>query len=125
MENPATIEDVELRFGQAVDTEQVHVLLDDAWALLVSRIPSLPVWIEAGKVDRQNVVRVLCAAVIRVLKNPDGIRQQSVDDTSTTWDTAISSGELYFSDNELAGLRVSHYSLPGMYAIKQAVPYAG
>jgi hypothetical protein len=39
---------------------------------------------------------------LRVLRNPNGVRQWSVDDYSETRDSALSAGSLYVSDDEAA-----------------------
>lgn len=78
------------------------VLLDDAAAILLSKIPSIPERVEAGTLDRVLVERVQAAMVIRVLSNPDGKRQETIDDYSWTRDNAVSTGLLYLAEDELA-----------------------
>jgi hypothetical protein len=51
-----------------------------------------------------DVVRVEVAAVLRVMKNPDGKRSESIDDYTWTLDQAVSAGLLYFTTDELDGL---------------------
>ena len=55
-----------------------------------------------------TVKDVVVEMVLRVLRNPEGARQKSVtvDDAteSTTIDSALSSGEMFISDDELADL---------------------
>jgi hypothetical protein len=83
--------------------------LGQAWRLLLSRLPALPAWVEADRVDVEAVRDVLVAAVLRVLDNPYGHRQESrtVDDrtVSVTIDHSRSTGDVYFSADELARLR--------------------
>jgi hypothetical protein len=47
-----------------------------------------------------DVRMVIANAVIRVLKNPDGKRQESIDDYSWTRDRVLSAGVLYLTDDE-------------------------
>ncbi len=49
-------------------------------------------------------MRVLASAVLRVLKNPEGKRQESVDDYSYTRDNSQATGTLYFTADELDAL---------------------
>ncbi|EFQ84717.1 hypothetical protein HMPREF0063_10058 [Aeromicrobium marinum DSM 15272] len=58
----------------------------------------------------------VCAPVIRVLRNPDGIRQLSIDDGSYTRDQALSSGILRFEPDEVNRLQPS-VALGGAYVI--------
>ena len=50
------------------------------------------------------VIAVLAGAVLRVLKNPDGFKQEQLDDWAGTRDAATSAGALFFTDEELSGL---------------------
>ncbi len=52
------------------------------------------------------VVRgVVAEAARRVLSNPDGWREESIDDYRRVRDVVVSSGALYVSEAELASLR--------------------
>lgn len=106
MANPATVADVVARWRplSTQETTNAQTFLDDAWVMLKRRVSDL----EALMVDDADltaeVVRVLATAVLRVLKNPDGKRQESIDDYSWTRDQAVSTGLLYFTDEELGDL---------------------
>ena len=65
----------------------------------------------------RDVVRVLSSAVIRVLKNPDGKRQESIDDYSWTRDNAVSAGVLYFTDAELNDLAPGAGGTGGAFSV--------
>ena len=73
MPNPASVTDVESRWRPLNEREQVNAqaFLDDAWALLLSRRPTLEADMTAATVSTGNVVRVLSMMVKRVLLNPD------------------------------------------------------
>jgi hypothetical protein len=100
------VTDIEARWrplsGQ--DRTVAQSLLADAWALLTSRRPQLEADIASGSVSTASVVRVVSAMVIRVLRNPDGKLQESVDDYSYRRDSLVSSGVLHVTDSELADL---------------------
>lgn len=67
--------------------------------------------------DYADLVRLtVAAAAVRVLRNPQGWRQYSIDDASFTRDTVMSAGLLYLTDGELAMLR-GNQSLPGAYVV--------
>lgn len=126
MDNPASIEDVEKRWGPIANPTlrtRAAAWLDDAW-LKVKKIPGLIPRIESEAVDVEDVKRILCAMVVRVLKNPSGFRSRSIDDASVTIDTTISSGELYLSDEERDELSLT-VPLSGFYSLELAPPYWG
>jgi hypothetical protein len=131
--NPATTADLESRWRPLTTQQTVNgqTFLDDAWGILRRRIPTL----EAAMADPDTgadltaeVVRIMATAVLRVMKNPDGKRQESIDDYSWTRDQAVSAGLLYFSDLELDDLvpgstvRGRAYSVDGLgdYAARLA-----
>jgi hypothetical protein len=107
MANPATIPDLEDRWrplSTDQETANATALLADAWAMLLMRRPTLEADITAATVTTANVVRVVCAMVLRVLRNPDGLLEESLDDYRYRRDSAISAGALYVSSDELADL---------------------
>lgn len=106
MPNPATTADIAARWRPltAQETTNATAFLADAWALLLMRRPTLEADITAGKVTTTNVIRVVVAMVLRVLRNPDGKLEESIDDYRYRRDSALSSGLLYVSPDELADL---------------------
>ncbi len=71
----------------------------------------------ATDTDYADLVRLtVAAAAVRVLRNPDGWRQYSIDDASFTRDQVISAGLLYLTDDELAQLRGGQ-GLPSAYVV--------
>lgn len=117
MPNPATTADVIARWRplSAQETTNAQTFLDDAWVMLRRHFTAIGVDIEALiatdnalPVDDQTlesaVVKVIVTAVLRVLKNPDGLAQESIDDYTYKRDEAVSAGLLYFGDGELDGL---------------------
>lgn len=110
MPNPATTADVEARWRplSAQETTNAQTFLDDSWTMLRRHFTRLSVDIEAEIVTdtdlEAEVVRVMATAVLRVMKNPDGLSQERVDDYSYKRDEAVSAGLLYFTSDELDGL---------------------
>src|SRR5690242_19454400 len=103
MANPATTADLEARWRPLSDQETTNgqTFLDDAWRMLRRRFSDLETEVEADEDLAAEVVRVMATAVLRVMKNPDGKRQESIDDYSWTKDQSVSAGLLYFSVDEL------------------------
>jgi hypothetical protein len=103
----ATVNDVEVRYGRtltAAETAQVTAWIEDLEAEILERIPLLEALILAGRPTMATLKRVVCAAVIRKLQNPEGLRTTTVaiDDYSTTKtvDSANSTGWLGLTDDE-------------------------
>ena len=103
----AAVSDVEVRYGRTLspsESAQVGAWIDDLEAEISERVPSLPDLIAAGRPLFGTVTRVVCAAVIRKLQNPEGLRTTTVaiDDYSTTKtvDSANSAGFLGLTDEE-------------------------
>lgn len=110
MPNPATTEDVVDRWRPLSDQEarNAQTFLDDGWRMLKRQVSAqgynLETLMTADADMIAEVVRVVSSAVLRVMKNPDGKRQEAIDDYSWTRDEAVSSGLLYFSDDEIGSL---------------------
>ena len=100
---PADLTDLESRFRplSADEATFANALLDDAWAILLSQRPNLEAQIDAGTVPEGVATFVLSAMVLRVLRNPNGVKQWSVDDYSETRDSSLAAGSLYVSPEEL------------------------
>ena len=107
MPNPATVLDVADRWRPLTPAEEsvATVLLDDAWWMLTARLPRLEDQIAAGTVSENNARRVLAAMVIRVMRNPDGFVDESVDDWRGRRHDLVASGVLTVTDAELVDLR--------------------
>ncbi|MEU1293055.1 hypothetical protein ABZ439_11575 [Streptomyces sp. NPDC005840] len=110
----ATLDDLADRLGRDLTAEEQRratAWLTDAEALILSRFPQY----EAAPTAVAK--KVCCAMVLRVLNNPDGKRQESVDDYSYTIDSSRSRGEVYLSrdeEGELRPARTSAFSIvPG------------
>lgn len=118
----ATWQDVQDRFGRTLtepERLQVDAWLDDIEASILARIPTLTELVASGALLERTVVKIEAAAVIRVLRNPDGKITERIDDYSWTRDSSTASGSLYLTDDEWAELTPSAssdaFSIPLAY----------
>lgn len=96
---------------QPLTTEQeslAEALLEQASTKLRVLVPTIDAQIEA---DVSGLKRSLAKAAVvngvkRVLSNPDGLLQETIDDYTWRRDSAVSSGALYIDAADLVGLRV-------------------
>lgn len=97
------VSDIEARWRPLSPAEQVvaQTFIADALSILTTRRPTLDADVTAGLVTQQTLTSIVSSMVLRVLKNPEGKRQESIDDYSWTRDNAVSSGALYVSDEEM------------------------
>lgn len=108
----ATPEDVEAVWQQALTDAQTIATaqwLVYASALIRSRVPTVDDRITAGTLDAELTKFVAVSMVLRMLRNPEGIRQESETlgswSHSATYSEAISSGRLFLTDEELGLLK--------------------
>lgn len=106
MANPATVADLEARWRPLSSDESsvAQALLDDAWEILLARVPLLSNRLDDASLSEGLVIAVETAMVLRVLKNPDGKRSESIDDYTWVRDNAVSAGLLYLDGAELLQL---------------------
>ena len=103
MTNPTSTSDLETRWRPLTTQEEVNAeaYLADAWEMLKARRPTLEVDMAAGTVTTGNVVRVVSTMVLRVLKNPGGYVEETLDDWTGKRDPSWT-GNLYVTASELA-----------------------
>jgi hypothetical protein len=106
MPNPATIADIEARWKPLSDQQVTNAsaYLDDAWWMLLGRRPNLETDISEGTVTAGNVIRVVSAMVLRILKNPEGKASEQIDDYKYTRHELIAQGLLSVTSDELADI---------------------
>ena len=107
MQSPASVDDVAARMSRELtllERDSAAVFLDDAWAMVQIRRPSLVADLDAGTVPTQNATRVLAWMVVRVLKNPEGYDSETIDDWTGRRNALVASGALHVTDDELADL---------------------
>ncbi len=97
------VSDLEARWRPLSVSEAVvaQSYLDDALNEVTVRRPSIEADIALGLVTQASLVRVVTAMVLRVLKNPDGKGEESIDDYRFKRDALVASGALYVTDDEL------------------------
>lgn len=89
---------------QPVPTAQaprVTALIGMASRRIRAAFPDIDARIASGGIDVDLVSDVATAMVVRVLRNPEGLREVSVDDYRAVRDSTLSSGELGLTDAEL------------------------
>lgn len=96
-------------FDLAAQGEAASGLLGFASTLIRSRFPRIDDRIAAGTLDASIPRLVAASMVARVLRNPDGLRQESIDDYSYALDQALATGHLAITPEEasLLGIRRS------------------
>lgn len=77
-------------------------LLDAAEARLRSRVADVDARLDEDPVFRTNFCNVAADAVVRVLVNPEGYRQESVGPYGWTYDTRVAAGFLTILEDEWA-----------------------
>lgn len=83
------------------------IRLRDAFTQILIRVPGLEEQLDAGVVTapiNQLVIQTQVAMVLRVLSNPDGVLEETIDDYTRRLDASVSTGGLYLSSDELAML---------------------
>lgn len=106
----ATLHDVETRLGRTLTDQEpvlVATLLGDAEVLLASRNPSLLTQASSDPTFRARAVAVEAAAVVRVLRNPEGYRSEQSGPFSYSIDTRAAAGFLTILADEWRQLGVS------------------
>lgn len=124
--NPAKASDLVARSFRTLTAGEQAVggtLLGDAWAIMLSARPSVADRLDALPTDavfEALVKQILCAMVLRVLSNPGGKLEERQDDYQYRLDSAVSSGALYLSDDELARLSEGDDASDGAWTIGPA-----
>jgi hypothetical protein len=119
---PATAQDIADRWRPLTDDEWnvADKLLWSAWALLRHKVPTLEDRLDADpvEVDDELVRTVLCEMVKRVLANPNLLRQEALQDYSSTFQ--VLAGQLTVTDEELDWLAAEDESTGGAFTIRPA-----
>lgn len=126
--NQAAVADVERRMLRPLtdlETGFVPTALNDALQQLLVRAPGLAGKLEDPTIPDSDPIRLVttatqCAMVKRVLSNPDGILEETVDEGaySRRLDAALSSGQLAPTDQELATLSIAIGSPDGAFSVR-------
>lgn len=118
---PVTPNDVVSRWRPLNSEEAaiVDAIIADSQDILETEAEDLGITAPVPGEDRRlrTYVRIVANMVIRVLKNPDGILTETIDDYTYRRDSAISSGALYVSDDELNRLRPYRRRTRGAFSV--------
>lgn len=82
----------------------VNGKIDEAVRELLSTIPDIPARIASGALNAQLVTDKVVAAVLRVVRNPTGIDQESEGDYSYRISKTVASGDIWFPTKDLIQL---------------------
>ncbi|GAB2698396.1 Gp19/Gp15/Gp42 family protein [Thalassiella azotivora] len=91
--------------------------IDRAERLLTSRRPALASWVDAGTVDVENVKDAVVNAVLRVVRNPEGLQSESEGNYSYSTNRDVAGGKLYFTGDDLALVTPTSPPAAGMVTI--------
>ena len=100
----ATVVDVSTRLGRPIadpdEVAQVEAWLDDAEAVILSRIPTLPDLLGVGAPTVATLVMVESNAVIRKIRNPEGYTSETIDDYTYRYNEQVRRGDIFLTDEE-------------------------
>lgn len=90
------------------ETEIVPAIILDAQDMVEDAAAELGITEPDQNDDRRRrkYIRIVATMVKRVLMNPEGYLTEGVDDYTYRRDSAVSSGALYVTDEEIESLRV-------------------
>lgn len=106
----ATVDDVVAEYDGTIADDQIDYIdrkLTSAELVVRSVAGSIESRIGSGQTTFEAVKLVLCNMVIRLLRNPEGVRTQTVGPFSVSLDQSSSSAQLVITkeDRQLLGLR--------------------
>ena len=106
----ATVDDVVAEYDGTIADDQIDYIdrkLTSAELVVRSVAGSIESRIGSGQTSFEAVKLVLCNMVIRLLRNPEGVRTQTVGPFSVSLDQSSSSAQLVITkeDRQLLGLR--------------------
>ena len=119
----ATARDVADRFEGDLDEKQMSWLdtkIEDAETILLTELPRLGNVELLTALDLGNARRVICDAVLRVLRNPGGFRQEGHGPFSGNRHEIASTGQLFFTPKELAVFQLVKRRRVGMIGVTPA-----
>lgn len=130
--NQATVSDLARRMLRPLtpaETAWAETALADAFGQILVTIPDVGTrlddpLLEAGAPYRQVVIQVQCSMLQRVLANPEGILEETIDDHTRRLDAAISTGALYLTDGERSLLGAGTGDPEGAFSVR-ATPERG
>ncbi|PTR26489.1 Gp19/Gp15/Gp42-like protein [Rhodococcus sp. OK519] len=119
----AIAEDVQAVLGRALTPEETGMVnrrLEQVERMIIRRIPDLADQITAGSIDRADVVDIEAEAVLRVVRNPEGLFSETDGTYGYQLDRETASGKLQILPEEwqTLGIRPSkmHIIVPNLVA---------
>jgi hypothetical protein len=99
----ALISDVAEQLGpiDSSDTDMVNGLLRRASAIIRLQATGIDLRIAQGLIGASTVTDIAADMVIRVLRNQDGVSQETIGPTAVTYDPQVASGRLFLTPDEL------------------------
>lgn len=102
-----TIEAVKKSYEKAIPadrSEWVQQKVDEAVRELLGMVPKIPARIEAETLDSKLVEDKVVAAVLRVVRNPEGIESEGEGDYNIRLRNTVASGDIWFPEKDLIQL---------------------
>lgn len=100
--------DLEASYEGELDLENLdewyQEKLDEAVRLLIRKVPTVVARMAAGSIDPDFVKDKVVGAVLRVLRNPEGIQSETEGNYSYKVNPITASGNVWFTKDELADL---------------------
>lgn len=99
----ATAEDIESRLGRDLDESETTIVeqrLEDCELIILSRIPTLHTKVDAGTLNADVIAMVEADAVIRILRNPEGVVGETDGNYSYQLNWATVTGALSLTPHE-------------------------
>ncbi len=125
----AVKEDVAVLYRPLSGPEEAMVtaLLEHASAMLRARFPNLDQKIADGDIDATQAKVAVVNMVLRVIRNPGGLKSETVGPFSRSWDTGSGSGLLQITDAETALFGIVGGTAPkvGSISLNPALGFQG
>src|SRR5690349_18981161 len=98
--------DLEASYEGELDLENLdewyQEKLDEAVRLLVRKVPTVVARMAAGSIDPDFVKDKVVGAVLRVLRDPEGIKSETEGNYSYDRNPIVASGNIWYTKDELA-----------------------
>lgn len=79
--------------------------VDEATRLLVANVSRLKERVDSGDLDKEFVADKVATAVLRVIRNPEGLSNESEGNYSYGLANRVASGDLWYQEKDLNDLR--------------------